>query len=1087
MQAFLNVLFLMLLLSNSAHAEQALNLDDGFTASVVGKNIDQYLDVSARLTIHDILVQKDSLPWELSTVDVPNFGFQKSAFWGRLHIVDKRQLWSPLILEFGYPQIDYLDIYLVSEGKLVETFQSGDHRLRNDWPIDNRLPTFILPQQKDLWIYVRAAGESSLQVPLRVAAERTYHEHRLIEESFQAMYFGALIAMLAYNLLVAIGTKLRVYLYYVAFLFGYGMFQVSLTGHGYLLIWSSFPSFVDYSVIVSSLLFSLSSIVFTVQLLEVEKARRLTRWFLIYYSVGCVLAALGYFVLPYSATIRFMIAFLVLPWMMFLLSYGTYALKNGGEVARWFMLAWFVFIVGSVVTALRLAGVIATNKITINAMQIGSVIEFIVLSFALAQRIKTLQKRIHEEQEHALGAEKKAREADAKALAEERRLSEQRDQLVANTSHELRTPLNGMMGLVQAIIKREGDQLSPDTKRSLAGVVASSKRLAALIGDLLDFSRGQRGQMPLFRGALSVKEQAQQVLDLIAVTLEGRDVVLRLDIPSDLPAVYADPDRLQQVLFNLLGNACKFTEHGHIEVAAKHDGNRVLISVEDTGLGISPEAQTRIFEAFTQADGGIARRYGGTGLGLAIVKQLVEAHGGELGLQSLPGFGSTFWFSLPVSDDQSQNVPQTPLSTTLEQRLITLKTQMEAATGHESIEAKSPEFSYHASPGTPLEILVVDDEPMNRQVLQELLSLNGHHVTLAPDGPAALSRIAENQVPDVMLLDVMMPGITGFEVLSTLRKRFNEAELPIILLTAKALEKDLVQGFSLGASDYILKPFVAEEVEARMTHQARLKEAMWQSKAAREEGARLRQQLLNTEDQLLHAERLASIGASTAGIAHDLSNPIHHIHTTLEWIRQRIHNVEALPSLPDPAKPEIQEIYETIALADKAACTAEDLTHAIRVAVRTDDGAAGLFRVKEVIDDVLKLLHHKLKFLEVSCQCDEALAIRGKRSELIQLVMNLVSNAADAIGESSVKKLSVQLIKEHNQVKLSVEDSGPGVPEKLRPLIFDPFYTTKPSGKGTGLGLAVVRTVTKHHGGVLQVDDSPSLGGARFTVIMPAA
>ncbi len=1087
-------LFLTLVASLSltcqAYAQSGpYRLQDGFVTEKLGKHLEIYLDSTQALTIDSLLAADSSVAWAKSEVDVPSFGYQKGNFWARFAIVEARTQINPLILEFAYSQIDYLDIYVVENNKLVQTMRAGDHLARSEWARDTRLPSFPLVPGQNTQVYIKVSGGASLQIPLVLSTEAAYTQQLMSEESFQNLYFGALIAMLAYNFLVAVGTKLRVYYFYVAFLFGYGLFQLSLSGHGSYLIWRDWLWFSDASVVVSNLIFSSGSILFSVHLLEIEKGKRFTQLFVRSFLCMAAVMLFLYPILGYSLTIKVMIVSMVIPWFLFLMTYSFLSLKEGGEVARWFVLAWFFFIVGGLITALRVTGLIPSTNFTQNAQQMGSVVEFILLSFALAQRIKSLQKRIQIEQEHALEAEKRAREADAKALAEERRLNEQRDQLVANTSHELRTPLNGMMGLIQAIIRREGDKLSSDTKRSLQGIVQSGQRLAALIGDLLDFSRGQRGSIPLYRGSISVRDSAQQVVDILTPTLEGRPVEISLYVPDDLPPVYVDPNRLQQILFNLTGNSCKFTEKGKIEIAAKQDGDRVIITVEDTGSGIPAEAQARIFEAFTQADGGIARRYGGTGLGLAIVKQLVEAHGGEVGVQSMVGYGSTFWFSLPVCHD-NDNITESAKAS-LENHLITLLTQIEAGRGSQNqleiADTPTHEVHPHHAADTNLEILVVDDEPMNRQVLQEMLSLCGHHVTLAADGHEALRLVGDMYAPHLILLDIMMPGLSGIEVLKTLRKRFNEAELPIILLSAKALEKDRLEGFRAGASVFVLKPFMMEEIEARITHQARLKEAIWSSQSAREEGTRLRQQLLHTEDQLMHAERLASIGAATAGIAHDLGNPIHHIQTVLVWLRNRTHKIETLEALPAPAYPELESMKETIDLADKAAQTAHELTQAIRIAVRTDQGTTELVRLRDVIHDVEALLHHKLRYLQFSADCQDNLAIRGKRSEMIQLVMNLLSNAADALSETEDKKLLVRVTSDGAQIRLSVEDSGPGVPEKIRSLIFEPFYTTKPTGKGTGLGLAVVKAVTKRAGGELELDSSPELGGARFTVLLPAA
>jgi len=1004
--------------------------------------------------------------WALFAVDVPG---------------DKPQR---VLLESTYVANDKLTVYhLNAEGEILTQETLGDRVAFSKRAIQYRYPVFILNLQPGMnHVLIKVETSSLVVFDLTLYNETAFHNAKMRELIAVGLMLGGIFTILAYNFFLYLSTKDKTYGIYIIYVTSYFIFALSYYGVAPYFIFSTWdePPLTGWGLYVVIDFITIGACLFASSILNLRES---LVWFhraLLFYtlaaSTNILLAILSQGAIGVTKEISLVLS---LSMGLTLLSAGIVRAFRGYGPAVHFSVAWFFVIVGNTLVLMAGSGIIEKNFVTSWSQLLGANLEMLFLSFALGARINLIKAA-------KLKAEKLAREANAKALNEERRLNEQRDQLVANTSHELRTPLNGMMGLIQAIIKREGDQLSPETQRSLKGVVVSSKRLAALIGDLLDFSRGQRNMIPLYRGSLSVEEHAQQVIDLLQPILEGRDVKLQLFVPKDLPPVHADPDRLQQILFNLAGNACKFTEHGHIEISAKQDGERVLISVEDTGPGIAPEAQSYIFEAFAQADGGTSRRYGGTGLGLAIVKQLVQAQGGEIGLQSAPGFGSTFWFSLPVSREH-QLAATTQPSTSLDDRLVSLQTQIEAGRGHQLNEISDVDISQAKLNGAQLQILVVDDEPVNRQVLKELLTLNGHQATVAHDGPEALRLIQQNYTPDLILLDVMMPGMSGFQVLATLRQRFNEAELPIILLTAKALAKDLVEGFSLGASDYILKPFVSEEVEARIVHQARLKQAIWDSQSAREESAHVRQQLSQTEDQLLHAERLAGIGAATAGIAHDLGNPLHHVCTTLGWIRNRVQKVERLEGLPEPAIPELHGIQETIDLADKAAATAVDLTKAIRVAVRTDDGAIDLISVKAVIDDALTILHHKLKQLELSCECDPNLAIRGKRSELIQLVMNLASNAADAIAESASKKLAIRVENQNGQICLTVEDSGPGVPEKLRSLIFDPFYTTKPSGKGTGLGLAVVRTVTKHHGGTLTVDESPSLGGARFKVLMPAA
>ena len=990
-----------------------------------------------------------------------------------------------ILLESAYVAIDRISLYHFDQnGEQIASESLGDQLPFSKRKIQYRYPVFALQLEPGLnYIVLKVETSSIVVFDLTLYEEQSFQNAKMQELTAVGILLGGVFIILSYNLFLYLSTKDLSYGLYVIYVASFFFYALSYYGVAPFFVFSDWeqPPLTGWGLYVLIDIITIGACLFTSKFLNLRSQApwyyRSVIFFFVAAVANIVVALLGQGELSQTKTITLLLSFLMGPTLV---AAGIYRAVRGFGPAIYFVIAWFFVISGNTLVLLANSGLIEKTFLSSWSQLIGANLEMVFLSFALGARINLIKAE-------KLEAEKIAREANAKALAEERRLNEQRDQLVANTSHELRTPLNGIMGLIQAIIKRESASLSEDTHQSLNGVIASCKRLSALIGDLLDFSRGQHKKVSLYRGSLQLRQQVEIVVEQLKPTIEGRPVDFQVIIPTTLPMVDADPDRLQQILFNLIGNACKFTEKGHIEIAAKQAENRIVVSIEDTGPGIAEDAQGKVFEAFSQADGGISRQYGGSGLGLAIVKQLVEAHGGEIGLQSQIGFGSVFWFSLPLaSDDQPEY--QTEKSALLDDRIVSLKTQIEASSPHAPIQVLETQNEAAGSDTAQLNLLVVDDEPLNRQVLNELLTLNGHRVQLASDGVEAMRLIEQNVIPDIVLLDVMLPGISGYDVLASLRERYNEAELPVILLTAKALEKDLVQGFRLGASDYIRKPFVSAEVEARIAHQARLKKAIWDSQSAREESHRTRHRLEKTEDQLLHAERLASIGAATAGIAHDLRNPLHHVRTTLGWIRTRASQLQALPEAePEPIQTEVAAILETTEIAEKASNTALELAEVIRVAARSDEGAIELLPVASIVDDVLALLHHKLKHLTVDCQVDTQLAVRGKRSELIQLIMNLIGNAADATSSSEHKQVNIQAKALEHKVLISVEDSGPGIPDNLRQVIFDPFYTTKESGKGTGLGLAVVRTVIKHQGGELEVGKSRLLGGAEFRISLPAA
>ncbi|MFM7188066.1 MAG: sensor histidine kinase, partial [Armatimonadota bacterium] len=257
---------------------------------------------------------------------------------------------------------------------------------------------------------------------------------------------------------------------------------------------------------------------------------------------------------------------------------------------------------------------------------------------------------------------------------------------MANTSHELRTPLTGVIGILEPTLAKPpaGQKNNPPPmpaplRKSIEIAIASARRLSSLVNDLLDFSKARQNQVQLYPTPVSVFSTTELVCAMLQPSLEGRPIELVNTVPDNLVAVHAYPNRLQQILFNLLGNAIKFTERGHIQVYAEQEGNLVRIHVKDTGIGIAPEAVERIFVPFEQADASTARKFGGVGLGLAIAKSLVEAHGGTISVQSTHGQSTIFSFTLPVSDQPvTGDAFAAPLNPMVKDRVMAHEAQIAA-------------------------------------------------------------------------------------------------------------------------------------------------------------------------------------------------------------------------------------------------------------------------------------------------------------------------------------------------------------------------------------------------------------------------
>ncbi|MBF0238646.1 MAG: response regulator [SAR324 cluster bacterium] len=394
-----------------------------------------------------------------------------------------------------------------------------------------------------------------------------------------------------------------------------------------------------------------------------------------------------------------------------------------------------------------------------------------------------------------------------------------KDEFLANTSHELRTPINGIIGIADSLLDGAAGDVSSTQAENLGMIVQSGRRLSNLVNDILDFSRLKNHELILQLRPLDIHSTTEVVLAFCKPMIGSKDLELINEIPAQLPLVLADENRFQQIMYNLLGNAIKFTEKGSVRISAVREEQFLRISITDTGIGIPEDKQKTIFEAFEQGDGSTARLYGGTGLGLTISKQLVELHEGVLSMQSTPGKGSVFSFTLRVADEVNpvnnqeksgfnryqQNSPT--VSTMSAPFLETGKTESSPASdGANKIMINDLKGKV---------VLVVDDEPVNIQVLKNQLRLHNYEVLTAQDGIQGLA-ILETQPVDLLILDLMMPRMSGYEVCQKIRQRYAPSILPIILLTAKNQVDDLVQGLNSGANDYLVKPFNKEELMVRV-------------------------------------------------------------------------------------------------------------------------------------------------------------------------------------------------------------------------------------------------------------------------------
>jgi signal transduction histidine kinase len=619
----------------------------------------------------------------------------------------------------------------------------------------------------------------------------------------------------------------------------------------------------------------------------------------------------------------------------------------------------------------------------------------------------------------------------------------------SNISHEFRTPLTLMLGPLEDALAEPVDALPAPQRRRLELMHRNALRLFKLVNALLDFSRLEAGRMRVAYAPLDLGQRTRELASAFQSAAVKSGLSLELDCPGMAEPAWVDPEMWEKIVLNLISNAFKFTFEGGIRVRLRDAGDRFELEVRDTGTGIPERDLPHVFERFHRVEGARSRSHEGSGIGLALVHELARLHGGAVSVASTVGTGSTFTVSVPKG---KAHLPKEAVQAASDQpgtgagRVSAYLDEV-----HQWTAGEQAGQEVAASAPNQGRVLLVDDNPDMRRYIKELLEPH-YQVQVAEDGQAALEHALASP-PDLVLSDVMMPRLDGFGLLRGLRGAPSTRDVPVILLSARAGEQDSVEGLDAGADDYLVKPFAARELMARVrTHL---------------EHTRLRRQWARELEQINR-----ELEAFSVSVSHDLRGPIRSISGFTKLLEE-----DYADKLDEAGRSYLQYVIQSTARMSQLIDDLLDLSRVTRAPMQR-----GRIDLGQLAEGVFQELRKREPERRCVTEVGGGLEAEGDTKLAAILLENLLGNAWKFTAKKPDARIEVGSEMQDGERVFFVRDNGAGFDMDQSSRLFAPFQRlhSEQEFEGTGIGLATVQRIIARHGGRIWVEAEEGRGATFY-------